>query len=300
MSDSLPPALRRWELGQALRRIREAQRKTIETVAADLNAEFAAGFSPAKISRLETGKRGANPRDVRDLCVYYKVDPAERDRLVDLAKAVRNDNRLQGVSESYVEFMALEAQARMVRTYEPMFIPGLLQTVEYDRARFDGYAPAGLDPDSSTESSITRIELRTDRQKRLTAAQDSLIYKAVIDEGVLRRRVGSPAVMAAQLARLVEASRLPNVTIRVVPFSRGLYPGCESAGFALLDLDADETATDPVCFLEGLAGSVWAERVADRQRIATVFGYLEDIALSPDLSTDFIVEAAEAFGAAEG
>lgn len=294
MSDSLSPALLRRRLGRELRRIREAKGKTIETVARDLNNAYSRGFSAAKISRLETGKRGANPRDVRDLCDYYKVAETERDRLVDLAKASREDNQLQGVPESYVDFMVLEAQARVVRTYEPTFIPGLLQIVDYDRARFDGYAPSGLDPDSSTESSKKRIDLRVERQGRLTAPENPLIYRAVIDEAVLRRRVGSAEVMAAQLAHLVEMSRLPNITLRVVPFSRGVYPGCESAGFTLLELDGDETTTDNVCFLEGFGGSVWAEKLADRQRIALAFEYLEKIALSADRSREFIAEIASA------
>lgn len=292
MSDSLSPALQRRALGRELRRIRELRGKTIETVARDLNKAFSTGFSAAKISRLETGKRGANPRDVRDLCDYYAVDAVERDRLVDLAKSSREDNQLQGVPESYVDFMVLEAQARVVRTYEPTFIPGLLQIVDYDRARFDGYAPSGLDPDSSNESSRKRIELRMERQRRLTAAEDPLIYTAVVDEAVLRRNVGSPAVMAAQLAHLVDMSRRPNITLRVVPFSRGVYPGCESAGFTLLELDPDETTMDNVCFLEGFGGSVWAEKLADRQRIALAFEYLERIALSADQSRDFILEVA--------
>ena len=294
MSDSLSPALRRRTLGRELRHIREAKGKTIDTVAKDLNRTYSTGFSAAKISRLETGKRGASPRDVRDLCEYYEVESAERDRLVELAKAAREDNQLQGVPESYVDYMILEAQALVVRTYEPTLIPGLLQTVEYDRAKFDGYALSGLDPDSSTESSRKRIELRIERRRRLTAAENPLIYKAVIDEAVLRRCVGSTEVMAAQLAHLEQMARRPNITLRVVPFSRGLYPGCESAGFSLFKLDADETTADNVYFLEGLGGSVWAEKEADRRRIAVTFEHLETIAMSEEESLDFIGRIASA------
>ena len=294
MSDSLSPALQRRTLGRELRHIREAKGKTIDTVAKDLNRAYSTGFSAAKISRLETGKRGANPRDVRDLCDYYGVESTERDRLVELAKVAREDNQLQGVPESYVDYMILEAQALEVRTYEPTLIPGLLQTVDYDRAKFDGYALSGLDPDSSTESSRKRIELRVERQRRLTAAENPLIYKAVVDEAVLRRCVGSAEVMAAQLAHLEEMARLPNITLRVVPFSRGLYPGCESAGFSLFKLDPDETTADNVYFLEGLGGSVWAEKEADRRRIAVTFDHLETIAMGDNESLDFIREIARA------
>ena len=93
MPEDLSPTLRRWELADALRHIREDQNKTIDRVAQDLSELYRAGFSATKIGRLETGKNGANPRDVRDLCDYYAVDPDLRDRLIALAKDVRLDNR---------------------------------------------------------------------------------------------------------------------------------------------------------------------------------------------------------------
>lgn len=109
------PTLRRWELGVALRKIREARNKTIEQVSHDLSEVYGMGFSPAKISRLENAKRGVNPRDVRDLCEYYGVSQAERDRLMQLAKDSREQERWQGLAEAYATFVALETIASRVR-----------------------------------------------------------------------------------------------------------------------------------------------------------------------------------------
>lgn len=292
MTSELSPTLRRWELGRALREIREAQGKTIEQVSADLSEAYTTGFSAAKISRLETGKRGANPRDVRDLCDYFGVDAVERDRLVGLAKAVRSETRLQGAREGYAEYVAIEARARAMRTYEPMFVPGLLQTLDYAKETFDSYAP--LDPDSSDERAKALIQVRLERQRRLEGPEP-LTLNAIIDENVLHRLVGSTGVMAQQLRHLTVMSERPNISLRVIPAHRGLYPGCESSGFAMLELDESERIRENVCYVEGLVGPVWAESAADRERVAQTFEYLEGIALSVDLSREFINAAARRF-----
>jgi transcriptional regulator with XRE-family HTH domain len=288
MTEELSPSLRRWELGRTLREIRETRGLTIEQVSAALSAIYTTGFSAAKISRLETGKRGANPRDVRDLCDYYGVDPEERDRLIGLAKAVRTETRLQGAREAYVEYVAVETRARTMRTYEPMFVPGLLQTVDYHRATFDSFAP--LDPTSSDDRAIALIQLRHERQRRLDGPEP-LALNAIIDENVLNRVVGSEEVMALQLRHLTEMSERPNVTLRVIPQRCGVYPGCESSGFAMLELDETEHLKDNVCYLEGFVGPIWAESAADRARVARTFEHLERLALDEDTSRELIIAA---------
>src|SRR5258708_3747838 len=102
------PTADRIQLGSGLRRLRETTRQTIDQVSRDLTAQLGPGFSPTKLSRLETGKRPANQRDVRDLCLYYGASADELDHLIDMAKASRVQNRWQGLSEAYTDFMALE------------------------------------------------------------------------------------------------------------------------------------------------------------------------------------------------
>jgi hypothetical protein len=292
--EDLSPTPRRWDLGRALRRVRESQGKTIEQVSADLSELYVGGFSAAKISRLETAKRGASPRDVRDLCDYYGVDPMERDRLVELARAAKAENYLQGVPEAYVEYVALETLARTVLNYEPMFVPGLLQTADYYRAVIDHHAVAGLGLDGAAQNYKALAQVRLERQRRLDG-EDPLILRAVIDENVLRRRVGSNAVMVAQLGHLIEMSGRPNIVLQLMPESSGVYPGCDSAGITLLEFKEGDSTPDNVCLLDGYIGSVWAERSADKTRIARTLHYLEANAWSSDETRNFIADAMQRF-----
>src|ERR1051326_2854994 len=121
------PSPDRIQLGTELRRLREAAGKTIDQVSRELTAELGSGFSPTKLSRLETGKRPASQRDVRDLCLHYGAPKDELARLVEMAKASRSQNRWQGLTEAFAEYMVLEQIAGGVRTFESMLVPGLLQ-----------------------------------------------------------------------------------------------------------------------------------------------------------------------------
>ena len=291
MADGLSPTRRRWDLGEALRGIRESQGKTIDEVSVDLTAQYGTGFSSTKISRLETGSRGANPRDVRDLCVYYGVGQAEQERLVGLAKEVRLENRLQSVRLAYPEYVALEARAKVLRTFEPMFIPGLFQTPEYYSAMFDNLRQAGLDRDTTDEMVRDLAQVRQERKRRLDGP-DALIVNAVVDENVLRRRVGSRRVMAEQLSHLLDLASLPNITLRVVPLAVGVYPGCESAGFSMLGLGEAEALRESACYLEGMVGTVWAERASDLVLVADVFAHVESLALGVEQSRELVADIA--------
>lgn len=293
MAEDLSPTLRRWELGGTMRRIREDQRKTIEQVSKDLSHRYGRGFSAAKIGRLETGRRGANPRDVRDLCEYYEVDSQERDRLVTMARDIHQDTGLQWVSDAYAEYIALESIAGAVRIYEPMFVPGLLQTPDYYRAVVENHMNTDLRLEFTDDWTEASIEIRRKRQSRLTG-ENPLSCHVIIDENVLRRRVGSGPVMSDQLAQLIELSRTENVEIRVIPASHGVYPGCESSGFALLDFARGDHLMGNACYVEGLVTALWAEQIAERHRVGEIFAHLEGIALDADESRAFIDAARRA------
>jgi len=278
------------QLGVGLRGLREAAGKTIEQVSQDLSALLGPGFSPTKLSRLETGKRPANQRDVRDLCLYYKATPEVLDRLVEMAKASRQQNRWQGLTEAYAEYMALESIAAGVRAYESMLVPGLLQIPEYSQAVAVGNA---FEQTAVSEGEGADLEVKANvriaRQKRLRA-RPPLSLHAIVDENVVRRRIGGPEVMSRQLRHLHEISRLRNVTLQVVPISRGAYPGIESAGFSILDFTPGTHTQEYVCFLEGIVGVVWAEREAERLRIVRVFKYMERLAL-PEAESRELLES---------
>ncbi len=281
------PTLGRIQLGLELRRLREAAGKTIEQVSSELSAQLGPGFSPTKISRIETAKRPANQRDVRDLCIYYNASAEDLDRLVELAKASRRQNRWQGLTEAFAEYIALESIAAGVRAYEATLVPGLLQTPEYSQAVAVGDAFEHTATEGQGEDMDIKINVRLARQQRLRD-RPPLHLHAIIDENVLRRGIGGPEVMSRQLRHMHEVSRLRNVTLQVVPIARGAYPGIESAGFSILDFAPGVHTQDYVCFLEGIVGAVWAEREPERLRIVRVFEYMAGLALAPQQSREMI------------
>ncbi len=302
MADYESPTLRRWALAAALRQLRETAGKTIEQVSAELTEQLGPGFSAAKISRMETGKRGIIPRDVRDLCVYYQVPAAERDRLVELARKSRERDVWQKLHEALATFVTLESIANRIRTYESVYVPGLLQTVEYSSvvegfALFDDELPA----QSNNLTTEERIALRKERQDRLLTG-NQVAYHAIVDENVLRRTLGEPAIMRGQLEHLIEVAQSPNITVQVIPLSTPLYPGSEASAFVLLDFPdegiAAQVAPGPVCFVEGILGALWAERADDVRRINRVFRHMSELALPPEASLDLIREILRQSGAA--
>lgn len=278
------------ELGRELRRLRESRGETIEQVSAALSALYGNGFSMTKISRLETGKRPVSQRDVRDLCDYYDVPAQDRAHMMELAKISRTENRWQGMAEAVAEHYALESVARTKRIYEPMLVPGLLQTAEYTRSLAPGN-DLDLDlaepPNDDGPDHDAAVSLRSARQRRLTDANPLRLH-VIIDENVVRRMFGGREVMLRQLQHLVDMSILPNITLQIIPYSQGAYTGMESAGFAVLEFEPGTQDRDYACFVEGAIGAVWAERESDRQHLLGALDRMGQIALSPEESRELL------------
>jgi len=199
------PTLRRRELGFLLRQLRTERGLSLDEVTER------AMFSATKLSRLETGRVGASPRDIRDLCIVYGITAAdERERLMALAREGKQRAWWQQFDLPYATYVGLEAEATSISQYDTDLVSGLLQVEGYARAIFESGDPP-LEPAAIAQ----RIEARTRRQA-LLAQDDGPLFRCIIDEGALRRLIGGAAVMRAQLARVIEAARLPRVTIQVV------------------------------------------------------------------------------------
>lgn len=261
-----PPVARR-ELGALLRTLRTDAGLTVDELAERLLC------STTKVSRMETGQRGVSARDIRDLCrVYGITDPDQYDRLTSLAEEGRAQSWWQPLNLPHATYVGLEAAAISINDYEPGVVPGLLQTTGYARAIHE----AGIPHLSPTEID-ERIKERLNRQKILTGSSPPLLH-AVIDEAVLHRAVGGPAVMAAQLGLLIETgSALPNVTIQVLPFRAGAHPALDST-FIMLEMAAPVAS---VVYVEGLVGRTYLDRPQDIDRYEQVFEWLCDISLTP-------------------
>jgi transcriptional regulator with XRE-family HTH domain len=273
------PTVRRRELGTLLRKLRNDQGLTVEQVAERLLC------SPSKVSRMETGHRGATPRDVRDLCQLYGVtEQAERDRLMTLAREGKQQGWWQSYDLPYSTYVGLEAAATWAKGFHSSVVPGLLQTADYARALHEGAMPDSSTPELTPEVIDQRVEARLERQGRLTQ-EEPLNLWAVLDEAVLHRMVGGPSIMGAQLFQLAKASAMPNVTVQVIPYSVGAHPALESTFYILEFADAPD-----VIYVEGLVGWIYLDRRQDLDRYQKVFTRLRDIALTPEESVRLINE----------
>jgi transcriptional regulator with XRE-family HTH domain len=274
------PTVRRRELGALLRALRNEKRLTVEQVAERLLC------SPSKVSRMETGHGAATPRDIRDLCDLYGVtDDAERDRLMTLAREGKQQAWWQSYDLAYATYAGLEAEAVVISGFQSSVVQGLLQTADYARAGHEGAMPR-LSPDQIE----MQIEAKLTRQRILTQ-RDPPRFTAVLDEAALHRMVGGRRVMAAQLARILEMSALPNIMVQVLPYERGAHPAVES-NFTILELPSP---TPGVVFVEGLIGSTYLERADDLKRYHEIFAQLQSIALNPQDTADLIANLLPAY-----
>lgn len=275
MPEVRSPTLRRRELGALLRRLRTEQGLTVEQVAERLLC------SPSKVSRMETGQRGATLRDIRDLCEIYGVTDKNRVAyLMDLAREGKQQGWWQSYDLDYATYVGLEEAAVALSYYQSSIVPGILQTRGYATAMHEGgwqeYPPGRIDE---------HVDVRMRRQRLLTR-DPPLQVAAVLDEAVLHREVGGPTVMAEQLRHLAEVAKLPSVSIQVIPFTAGAHPAMDSM-FDILEFDSSAPS---VVYVEGLMGWLYIERAADISRYVRVFELLRGIALAPKESIELILE----------
>ncbi|MEO3779540.1 helix-turn-helix transcriptional regulator [Micromonospora sp. B11E3] len=180
------------------------------------------------------------------------------------------------------DWAGMEQEATALRTFEPLCVPGLLQTEGYARALLTG---GGLFTPDEIEQ---QVAARLDRQGMLTRDRPPLLT-AVIDEYVLRRRIGGPEVMREQLRHLVKlGSTLPRVRIQVVPVSAGAYPGL-GGPFVI----ATSPQGEDVVYLEGQRHGQVNDRVDYVRQMVEVWESIRGEALSQQQSLDLIAEVAE-------
>jgi transcriptional regulator with XRE-family HTH domain len=257
------PTVRRMLVGAKLRRLRTDIGLSREEAAEAIRA------SAWKIHRLENGQVGFKQRDIIDLLALYQVtDPAEVAKLLALTREANTPGWWQHYGDVLPQwfrtYVDLESAASLIRTYEGQFVPGLLQTDDYMRA---------VIRDASLESSEEvgrRVRLRMARQTLLTREHPPRLW-AVVDEAALRRPVGGREVMRGQLERLIDATKLPNVTLQVLPFRAGAHPAMVSA-FSILRF-ADRELPD-VVYLEHLTNAVYLDKRAEVERYLDVMELL--------------------------
>jgi transcriptional regulator with XRE-family HTH domain len=268
--------VRQRRLARELRRLREGAHLTIEQVANKLE------LSPSTVSRIETAQVGIRPRDVRELLDIYGVGGVQRDELLQIAR----ERRQQPWWQEYRDLpnMALagfEADATSIAQFSALLVPGLLQTEAYAREVL-----TAIRLDARPGDIQRRMDLRLNRQALLTG-ETAPQYWVVLDEAVVRRPVGGPAVMGAQLEYLAQMAALPSVTLQVLPFSAGAHAGMDGE-FTIFGYRAPE---DPdVVYIENTGGDAYIEDADVTRRYNRIFDHLRAAALDPAESVRTLAE----------
>lgn len=279
MSRAHSPTVRRRRLASELRRLRERAGLTIEEVGEKLEC------SASKISRMETGHVGVNPRDARDMLELYGIEGEERDSLVQLARQAKQKGWWHQYNDVFTgALVGLEQEASSLRAFQALLVPALLQTRDYAYAVLHG-----IRPDADHAEINRHVDGRLARQ-RLLVDPDAPRYWAVMDEAVLHRQVGGTQVWRDQLRHLLEVAELPNVNLQVLPFAGGEHCGLEGPFLVLRFADA---ADSDVVYVENTMSAVYLEKQSDVERYGLMFEHLIASALPQESSLDLIARMAD-------
>ena len=272
-----PPTVRLRRLAAELRRLRADAGYSREQV------EELTGVNEGTLYRLETARARPQRRTLVALLDLYHVDDPLRADLIDIARTADGQGWLRPyhseLPEEYAAYISFEAEARSVRNYESLFIPGLLQTEDYARAVITGTLPMA----NQTEIE-QRVQARMERQE-LLRGDEPLELWAIVDEAAIRRTVGGPKVMRAQLTHLREAAEQPDTTLQVIPFDVGAHPGMPGS---FIYMEFGEPTDPELVYVDTLAGDLFLEADADVRRYAAMFDHLRATALSPANTTRMI------------
>ncbi len=283
MGDTASPLMLRRRLRTELRTARLNKELTQEQVAKAME------WSLSKMNRIEKAKTGISTNDLKALLPLYGITDEERiEELLALARSARQSpwwSRYSDVAPpELIELIEYEYAASAVSQFETMFVPGILQTEEYASAVLQGF----YGEKSSNEQVAALVELRT-RRRDLLASDNAPNFLFVLDESVIHRVVGSPAITSQQLMHLVNVSKQPAVTIRLVPFAAGLHPGMKGPFEVVQFADAPD---ENIVFLETPGGDFISDDQKDTQNYMEAFDRITELSLGPSDSVARLRKAA--------
>jgi transcriptional regulator with XRE-family HTH domain len=280
----------RRQLGRYLRDLRNQAGILVKDAAKQLE------WSEAKLWRIETGQTSLRSLDVEAMCRVYGAPPDMTEALMGLAKETKARGWWQAYGDAVPEwfdlFVGLEAAASRLSWYEQQLVPGLFQTEDYARTLIRAH-----NPDEDNAETERRVRLRMGRQAIVRRMIDPPAIQVALDESVLRRAIGGAEIMAGQLARLAEASDLPNVSLKVVPFSVGFHPGVLSGPFVFLRFPLNGGGTDsepPTVYTDIYTGALYLDKPSEIERYSEAFAGLWQHALDEPSSRELIRNTAEA------
>ena len=280
------PTVRRRRLAAELREIREGKGKSGDAVAAALK------WSPSKISRYERARTGLPPREVERLLDYYQITGPRRALLLELAEDAAQkgwwEEFADSLSDDYKQFIGLEHEAATINIWHVDVVTGLLQTEAYARHIISSYSKV----EPIAPGMIERlVKVRMQRQ-RVLGREEQVQLEVVLDESVLKRRVGNDMVMYEQLQRLIREADRPNLTLRILPLNAQHTVFGESFVIFGFGPDSDAMLQDVVSAEHLRNGvSLQGERETYLHRIA--FDMLADASLDAESSKELILKTAE-------
>ncbi|MCT4356068.1 helix-turn-helix domain-containing protein [Streptomyces sp. Je 1-79] len=267
---------RRRQLGATMRKLRARSGMTLE------EAGRLVGVSKATVSRYETQAGPVKWPIVDALCREYGASDVEREAVVGLAKDAKQQGWWNSFADSIPESMnlllTLEDEAVREDHFSCVYVPGLLQTRDYSTA-----LQQANELRLATEEIERLVDIRMKRQEVLTRARPPHLW-AILDESVLRRVVGSREIMKAQLRRLLEANKANQITLQVLPFSKGAHA---AALGSFVILGGAEASLD-VVYVDLHTGSLFMETEEELDRYRLAFEYLRAQALDMEASSSLI------------
>jgi transcriptional regulator with XRE-family HTH domain len=276
-----PPTVRLRRLAAELRRLRAATGLTREEVTEKT------GINTVTLYRIEKALARPQKRTLIALLDLYRANDDLRSDLLSIQSGSNDQGWLRPyhseLPEEYTAYIAFEAEARTVRNYESLYIPGLLQTESYARAALKGGFP------SITHQAVEqRVQARMERQALLTKERPLQLW-AIVDEAAVRRAVGGRDVMREQLRHLVQASETPHVTFQVITFDKGAHAGMPGS---FVHMDFPDPADPELVYVDTPAGDLFLESDSELRRYKTMFEHLQAVALSPSESVELLVTMA--------
>jgi len=262
-------------LGARLRSLREQSGLTLVEAAERL------AWSPTRVQEMEAGMRRPSAEDLHNLVARFKLDDRTAADLAELTRKAQQQCWWADYEDLGVPYIGLEEHASAITAYTTHYFPALLQTGDYARAIIACVAPK-IDPRILQQ----RVEARLRRQRVLNR-EDPLRYRVLLDESVLDRPVGGPAVMQGQLDKVLALAQDAKAIVQVIPLRAGANAALDS-NFVLLDFP--EPGPAPIVYVEGLVASHYLDRKEEVDRYREAIGYLLGSALSPQDSVQHITQ----------
>ncbi|MGV9766453.1 helix-turn-helix domain-containing protein [Micromonospora tulbaghiae] len=285
MAEDIGSTVPRRQLGRLLRQFRNEAGVTLDAAAEALE------YSRQKIWRIECGLGAVRVLDVKAMCELYGVSAEMTEAMRGLAAETKSKGWWHAYGDavpSWFElYVGLESAASRLRGYDESLIPGILQTKEYAQGL---YRLGGTLSDEERERAVqVRLQRQALLMRRLPAAPR---LESVLCESVLRRVVGGPRAMTAQLDHLLKLSELPNVAVRVLPLQAGPQPGAVAGTFMILDFPPTKggrAAPEPsIVYSESLTGALYLDKPEELVAYERVWRGLDGLALGEEESKDMI------------